>query len=37
MKIELWFNLPGQASTFTPKDGKAQLCNTSSEVTNNLM
>jgi hypothetical protein len=37
MKIEVWFNLPGTASTFTPKEGTAQACNTSVAVTNTLI
>jgi hypothetical protein len=31
---EVWFNLPGQASTFIPNEGTAQLCNTSAAVIN---
>jgi hypothetical protein len=34
---DVWFNLPVQASTFTPNDGTAQLCNTSAAVTNTLI
>jgi len=29
-----WLNLPGQASTLIPKEGIAQLCNTSDDVIN---
>jgi hypothetical protein len=34
---EVWFNLPGTASTLTPNDGTAQLCKTSEEVIKSLI
>lgn len=34
---DVWFNLPGTASIFTPNDGTAQQCNTSVAVTITLM
>ena len=34
---EVWFNLPGQASIFKPKEGTAQLCKTSAAVTKTLI
>ena len=32
-----WLSRPGQASTFIPKEGTAQLCKTSVEVTKNVI
>jgi len=34
---EVWFNRPGHASTFIPKEGIAQLCSTSAEVIRTLI